>query len=278
MNKNKILKPKNTSYYNSQTILREAIIQAIEKRKKEKGKCSLGDFSKLTDIPKQHLSEFLNHKREFKKKIVSKKLKSYIPKKTLIKFIKEHDFEKSISFENKPRPDSSVDVFSIDKKGNQYLNKDQEAFTRDPYCYVLLVAFDLENFEPNIDWFIDKIDLKKNEIFKKLELLARLKLIDKKNGFYTSSGRRPNTISYHLNKAFKKFHEGLVKIQLNHISSRGLQYIFSEWFFSPIDQNDFDDFMVELKALTRKFHQKQLSSKPKKIYAFNLNFFPVGKS
>ncbi len=286
MDKNQNSKQKNVSYYNSQTILRDELLRIFEKRKKSNSqKYSLSKFASELSIPRSSLSEFLSGKLSFKKRIVTDRLKDHISKRILSKFLKEHEFEQKVSFEKLDRPNNSVDIFSIDKNGNQYLNKDQEAFTRDPYCHILLVAFDLEDFHPSIDFFLSKFKLRKKEIIEKLDLMVRLGLIEKTRNFYQASGKRPKSIDYKCNKKGSQFIESLSKIYLNFVNNPKLNfsgvdrnYSHFEWFFSPLNPSDVDDFKDELRALTRRFHQKQLSSKPKKVYAFNLKLFPVEKS
>ena len=271
------------SYYNSQTILRDELERVFEARKKQvNGRYSLSRFAHDLGIPKSSLSEFFNGKLAFKKRVVARRIKPFISEAVYELFLKEHDFEKKIDFEEFSRPENTINLYSVDEDGIPYLNEKQERFTEDPYCFIFLVAFDLEDFEPSVAWFVRKFGLSEAETQEKLELLLDLRLLERHGDFYRSMGARPRTIKKKFNHTGPKFIETINRVNQRFLDSEkqsfsgeSRNYSYFEWFFSPLNPSDVDQFKKELSALTRKFHQKQLSSKPKRVYCFKLDFFPV---
>ncbi len=272
-------KPKNnTSFYNSQTILRDELLNVLNRYKKEnRGKFSLNDFSKKVGIAKPSLSAFFNGRHAFKKRVVLKKLKPYISEKVLTRFLKEVDFE---SLKLETRPDQSVNIFEMDENGIPYLTKDQKEFTSDPLCFALIHLFDLEDFDPSLAWMASRLRLSVEETKSKLELLVRLKLLEKRNRKYISNGARPVVINKIKNRAtilhttkLNQRHTNFLNQQLR-TKTKEEKSSFQWWYFS-LDPNDIDIFSQEIISFTKKFQRKQIESKPKKIYALKLGLFPL---
>ncbi len=271
---------KNKSFYNSQTILRDELKKALEQYKNENGgKFSLNDFSKKTGISKPNLSAFFNEKLVFNKKVVLGKLQPHLSKKVLDRYLKEIDFE---SLKSETRPDKSVDIFSVNEKGEQYLTKAQKEFSEDPYSFAILMAFDLEDYEPNVEWFSKRFYLSKDDIFHRLELLLRVGMIERDGGFYKSTGKRPVSIDRKKNKCIIKhlsrlndIHDDVFKKELFDGKNESKAYNDS-WFFS-LDPEDAEGLKNEMRLFIKKFQRKQIKSKPKEIYSLNIRFIPVTK-
>ncbi len=270
----------NKSFYNSQTILRDELLKVLERLKEEnQGKYSLNNFSKKTGIQKQRLSDFFNGRLTFKKRIVLEKLEPIISKETLKKYLKEVDFE---SLKTETRPDKSIDIFSIDENGTFYLTDDQRKFSEDPYSFALLLAFDLEDYEPNIEWISKRIGLSKKESKARLDRITDLGLLEKTDGFYRSSGLRPNLIDSKLNKTTHEHFKRLSNLISNQYISekddqvrRGKNYFHYMYF--NVDPADLDKFESEIKKSILKFQKNQINSNPKQICSLMTSFSQISQ-
>lgn len=269
----------NTPNSNSQVLLKKELLRLFEKKRKTNPQLTYKIFAKSLSIQPTSLSEFLNGKRRFSTRILTDKLKVHMSPLAYKRCLNATRVEAGAE---KEPVRHTRNIFSLNKDNEPYLDEAQANFTKDPWCYVLMICFELQDFDPSYEWFKNRTGLSITELKQRLDLLARLGILEKTKEFYSYEGVRPIPISARYNTTTPDHAKTLYELALKDASSKpyannknaSSALLFNYYATNP---NDFEALLKEIDLAITRFRKKHVTSKASQVYAMNINFFPVTK-
>ncbi|MEC9283129.1 MAG: TIGR02147 family protein [Bdellovibrionota bacterium] len=181
------------SLMQGQIELRNYLQSELVRRKQKNTSYSLRSFAKSIGIHPAALSEFLNGKRSFSKRIACKILKE-IPDSP----DKHHSILKS--FESSKG--NSKEELKVSKKSLQ-LQADHYHIVSDPIYYSILSLMETQDYESSPMWIAGRLGLSSLKVEKAIDRMLRLNYLTEKDGKYQPAQEELDT-SYDVpNSALK---------------------------------------------------------------------------
>lgn len=151
----------------------------------------------------------------------------------------------------------------------------------DWYYFAILELMTLDYFVSDHEWIANKLQLEVTTVDKALERLLRLKLIDRKDGAYLSTGVQLDT-SYDIPSVFiKKINAQLINKAAQSINEQSVEQRELSTLTVAIDKDDIGFVKEEIRKFKNELDKKLMSRAEKKkrdgVYCLSIQFFDLLK-
>lgn len=250
----------------AQSYLREVLLTRLNEIKLKNPLYSLRAFSKTTGIHHAALSEFLNGKRSFSKKMADRIVEN---------LALGPDYQEDIDLlyaGKKLRKKTKSNV------NRENLEVDQYELVADWHYYTILSLIETKSFQNDPKWIADRIESTPKKVKDTIERLKRLGLVrELKNGKLKVKDIQLDTTDNISNLSLKKRHMENMDAAREAVTKFEVDKRFFSFETLAFDQEK----MPEVKELIWEFHDRlvELANTKKKddVYEVCFSLFPRTK-
>ena len=244
-----------------QIEIRSLVNSAFEHRRSIEPNCSLRKFAKTIKVHPAALSEFLNGKRNFSKKMALRIAKELVLNPEEINRI-----------ESMYSDTAEKDALEVEKLR---LQEDLYFLYSDPLYFSLLCLIETHDFVNDIEWMSKRLKTTKRKAKKALKILFELNLVKEENEKLIPIPEVIGSFDNIPNQSLRKRHTQNMNDSIEAIEQLSVDDRYFGFETLAFDPRDLDLVQKKINLLFDELiHLSQRARSKDEVYEFTMGYFP----